>query len=87
MGEISAFGDSVRIVKEPEVSVSSYYRGQNLVSQDMIDEDFSLVIDQANYFQFRVDDIETAHSHINWLTLATDRAGYRLRDENCPLAQ
>lgn len=80
MGEIKQFGDSVQIIKEPEISVKSYSRGQQIVADDMIDEDFTLVIDQANYFSFTTDDIEKAHSHINWLQLATDRAGYRLRD-------
>ena len=79
-GEIAAFGDSVKIIKEPEISVAPYARGQQVVAQDLIDEDFTLTIDQANYFAFKTDDIETAHSHVNFMTLATDRAGYRLKD-------
>lgn len=47
----------------------------------MTDEDFSLTIDKANYFAFKVDDIEEKHSHVNWMDLATDRAGYRMKDE------
>jgi hypothetical protein len=81
MGEISNFGDSVRIIKEPEVSVQAYSRGTQVVPQDLDDEDFTLVIDQANYFAFKIDDIEVAHSHVNFESLATDRAGYRLRDQ------
>jgi hypothetical protein len=81
MGEISNFGDSVRIIKEPEVSVQAYSRGTQVVPQDLDDEDFTLVIDQANYFAFKIDDIEAAHSHVNFESLATDRAGYRLRDQ------
>jgi hypothetical protein len=53
MGEISNFGDSVRIIKEPEVSVQAYSRGTQVVPQDLDDEDFTLVIDQANYFAFQ----------------------------------
>lgn len=71
---------SVQIIKEPSISVSQYARGQKTVSQDIVDEDFTLVIDKANYFQFQVDDIEKAQSHINWMQLATDNAGYKLRD-------
>lgn len=71
---------SVQIIKEPEISVRPYSRGQQIVAQDLIDEDFTLRIDQANYFAFTTDDIEKSQSHINWLDLATDRAGYRLRD-------
>ena len=80
-GEISAFGDSVKIIKEPEISVSPYARGQQITAQDMTDEDFSLVIDKANAFAFKIDDIEEAHSHVNFMSMATDRAGYRLKDQ------
>lgn len=79
-GEIAAFGDSVKIIKEPEITVSSYARGQVLNSQDLEDSDFTLVIDRSNYFQFRMDDIEEAHSHVNWMDMAKDRAAYRLKD-------
>lgn len=80
-GEISAFGDSVKIIKEPEISVAPYSRGTQVQAQDLDDSDFTLVVDQANYFAFRVDDIETSQSHINWESLATDRAAYRLKDQ------
>ena len=79
-GEISAFGDSVRIIKEPEISVNDYARGMRLTSQDLEDDDFTLLIDRARSFQFRIDDIEEKHSHVNFMTLATDRAAYRLKD-------
>ena len=80
-GEIANFGDTVRIIKEPEISVQEYSRGTQIVPQELDDEDFTLVVDQANYFAFKIDDIEEAHSHINFESLATDRAGYRLRDQ------
>lgn len=80
MGEIANFGDSVRIIKEPEITVSSYLRGTSVAAQDLSDADFSLVVDQANYFMFKIDDIEAAHSHVNFMDLATDRAAFRLRD-------
>jgi len=79
-GEISAFGDSVRIIKEPEITVRPYARGTQITPQDMIDEDFTLIVDRANYFAFKTDDIEEKHSHVNWLDLASDRAAYRMRD-------
>ena len=80
-GEIASFGDSVKVIKEPEVSVKSYARGTQVTAQDLDDSDFTLVIDQANYFAFKMDDIEAAHSHVNFMTMATDRAGYRLKDQ------
>ncbi len=80
-GEISAQGDTVQIIKEPEISVQAYTRGTTVTAQDLDDEDFQLTIDKANYFAFKMDDIEEAHSHINFMQLATDRAAYRLKDQ------
>jgi len=79
--EIANMGDSVKIIKEPEISINSLARGTALQTQALTDADFTMIIDQANYFQFALDDIEEAHSHINFMDLATDRAGYKLRDE------
>lgn len=80
-GEIANMGDSVKIIKEPEVSVQSYARGTQITAQDLNDEDFTLVVDQANYYAFKIDDIEAAHSHVNFMSMASDRAAYRLRDQ------
>jgi len=80
-GEIANMGDSVKIIKEPEITVKSYARGTTITPQDLDDEDFSLTIDKANYFAFKVDDIEEAHSHVNFQSLASDRAAYRLGDQ------
>ena len=81
-GEIANMGDTVKIIKEPEISVSAYLRGTTITQQDLTDNDFSLVVDKANYFAFKVDDIEEAHSHINFQTLASDRAAFRLADQH-----
>ena len=80
-GDIANFGDSVKIIKEPEITINSYARGTTLATQALTDADFTMVVDQANYFQFAIDDIEEAHSHVNFMDLATDRAGFKLRDE------
>jgi len=65
-----------------EISVSEYKRGTQISAQDLDDEDFSLVVDKANYFAFKIDDIEEAHSHVNFMDLATNRAAYRLADQH-----
>ena len=51
-------GDTVKIIKEPEISVSQYQRGTQISAQDLDDEDFTRVVDKANYFAFKIDDIE-----------------------------
>ena len=81
MGEIQGQGDTVKIIKEPEISVKAYTRGATVQAQDLDDEEFSLVVDKSNYYAFKMDDIEEAHSHVNFMQLATDRAAYRLADQ------
>jgi len=79
-GEISAMGDTVRIIKEPEITVQEYQRGTQIQPQDLEDEDFTLTVDKALYFAFKVDDIEEKQAHHNWAQMASDRAGYRMKD-------
>lgn len=64
-----------------EISVRALERGTQLQAQDIIDEDFSLVIDKANYYMFKADDLELSFSHINWMDMAADRAAYRMADQ------
>lgn len=79
-GEIADFGDTVRIIKEPEISVRNYTRGTKVVPQDLEDVDFTLTVDQSNYFSFAMDDIEKQQAHTDWMAMATDRAAYRMAD-------
>jgi hypothetical protein len=79
-GEISAFGDSVRIIKEPVISVSDYTRGSDTTQTKLTDQEISLVVDSAKAFKFIVDDIETNMSHVNFKEVATSSAAYALRD-------
>ena len=80
MGELNNYGDSVRIIREPQISIRPYARGKVIQPQDLIDEDYTLVIDQGQEYAFKIEDVEKAHSHINWMALASDRAGFNLRD-------
>lgn len=79
-GEIADQGDTVRIINEPTITTQSYTRGAKLDVQDLVDSETTLVVDQGNAFAFKVDDIEKKQSHINWETLATGQAAYRLKD-------
>jgi hypothetical protein len=79
-GEIAAFGDSVRIIKEPTITVYQYERGQNVTSSKLTDQEVTLVVDTANAFKFIVDDIESNMSHVNWREVAASSAAYALKD-------
>ena len=79
-GEISAYGDSVKIIKEPVISVSDYTRNTDTTQTKLTDQEITLVVDSAKAFKFIVDDIETNMSHVNFKEVATSSAAYALRD-------
>tara|TARA_R100000353_G_scaffold6190_1_gene8361 strand:- start:4845 stop:5168 length:324 start_codon:yes stop_codon:yes gene_type:complete len=43
-GEISAYGDSVKIIKEPVISVSDYTRGSDTTATKLTDEELTLLL-------------------------------------------
>ena len=79
-GEISAYGDSVKIIKEPVISVSDYTRGSDTTATKLTDQELTLVVDSAKAFKFIVDDIETNMSHVNFKEVASSSAAYALKD-------
>ena len=79
-GEISAYGDSVKIIKEPVISVSDYTRGSDTTDTKLTDQEITLVVDSAKAFKFIVDDIETNMSHVNFKEVASSSAAYALKD-------
>jgi len=79
-GEISAYGDSVKIIKEPVITVDQYERGGSITATTLTDNEVTLVVDTANAFKFIVDDIETSMSHVNFKEVASSSAAYALRD-------
>jgi len=79
-GEISSYGDTVRIIKEPVITVDQYQRGGTVAKTELTDQEITMVVDIANAFRFIVDDIETQMSHINFRDVATSSAAYSLRD-------
>ena len=78
-GEIENFGDTVRIIKEPTVTVSAYTRGSVVNAQDLADDQITMVVDNANAFAFKIDDIEERHSHVNFEALATSSDAFALK--------
>jgi len=79
-GEISSYGDSVKIIKEPVISVSDYTRNTDTTETRLTDQEISLVVDSAKAFKFIVDDIETNMSHVNFKEVASSSAAYALKD-------
>ena len=79
-GDIANQGDVVRIQKEPDVTVNALERHTAISVEKLNDEDFSLTIDKANYFAFKMDDIEDQFSNVDYVSLAADRAAFKMAD-------
>ena len=78
-GEIENFGDTVRLIKEPQITVQDYARGTAVSTQDLADDQITMTVDQGAYFAFKVDDIEERQSHVNFEALATSSGAYSLK--------
>ena len=79
-GEIANQGDTVRIQKEPDVTVNTLQRHTGISVEKLDDTDFSLTIDKANYFAFKMDDIEDQFANVDFSSLAANRAAYKMAD-------
>lgn len=82
-GDISAFGDTVHINSIADPTITPYTKDTNLSDpQALTDSEQLLVIDQANSFNFQIDDIDKAQVRNNGALMseATRRAGFGLRD-------
>lgn len=81
-GDISAQGDSVKITSFTDPTVSTYTPHTDITVEDVDDATQSLLINQAKYFAFEIDDVERAQSVNGGAVMVnqTNRGSYKLRD-------
>jgi len=80
-GEIAQAGDTVHINSIGDPTVATYTRGSTTITPEQLTTaQQSLVVDQAKYFAFLVDDIDARQAKGNVMGEAMRRAGYKLRD-------
>jgi len=80
-GEIRNQGDTVRIRSISRPTIATYTKGSTSITPEQLtDAQRSLVIDQAKYFAFEVDDIDAAQGPGGELENALVEAVYGLRD-------
>jgi hypothetical protein len=76
-GDIKGQGDKVWIRTTPDIAIKKYFKGQNLDIQRPTPNKINMTIDQANYWNFVVDDIDKFQSDINffedWTRDATEQ--------------
>lgn len=81
-GEIRDMGDTVRINAIGPVTVSTYSRNTDINPPEVLqDAQTVLVIDQAKYFNFAVDDVDRVQSRVQLMDAAMTEAAYALRDD------
>jgi len=82
-GDISAYGDTVHITAVADPTITAYTKDTDLGSaQALTDSEQLLTIDQANSFNFQIDDMDKAQVRNNGALMseATQRAAFGLRD-------
>lgn len=80
-GDISQYGDTVRINSIGAVTVGNYTTNGTLNLQQLDSTQQSLLIDQQKYFNFMIDDVDKAQTNPKVMQQAMIEAAYGLRDE------
>jgi len=79
-GEISAFGDTVRINEIGAIDVGTYTKNTAITVQNLTSAQKMLTIDQAKYFAFSVDDIDAVQTKPKVIDGAMSEAAYSIGD-------
>ena len=81
-GEIRKSGNTVKIASIGDVSVDNYTKDTDIADPEVLtDEDQSLLIDNAKYFNFYVDSVDRAQQNVNVLDEAMRRSAWSLREK------
>jgi hypothetical protein len=77
-GEIAQAGDTVHIVSFADPAVRDYVKNTNITFDLLTDTDRTLVVDQAKYYAFTVDDIDKRQALNGFVEATTLGASYNL---------
>lgn len=81
-GDIREKGNTVKICGLGDVTVSEYFKNANMANPEALSDTLAeLVIDQAKYFNFQIDDIDRAQSSPRLMTLAMKNAANALAND------
>jgi len=80
-GEVKKAGNTVKIASIGDVSIGDYTKDTDIGDPETLsDEEQTLLIDNAKYFNFYVDSIDRAQQNVNVLDEAMRRSAWRLRE-------
>lgn len=76
-GEIAEMGDTVRITSVGRPTIKTYVPNSTVITPDQVnDSQRTLVIDQADYFAFAVDDVDARQARGNVIPQSLDEAAF-----------
>ena len=82
-GEIRKSGNTVKISSIGDVTIDNYTKDTEIGDpQTLTDEEQTLLVDQAKYFNFYVDSVDRAQQNVNVLDEAMRRSAWKLRDKS-----
>src|SRR5829696_9373936 len=80
-GEVREEGDRIHFHSFADLTIGTYVKDSTtLTYENLTDSRVTLLIDQAKYFAFRVDDVNTAQMKPKIIDAASDRAAYQLAE-------
>lgn len=79
-GEIRNYGDTVKIQQIGDITIKTYAKTDIDAPQAIDGTTQSLVIDQAKYFNFAIDDVDAAQVNPKLMDKAMARAAYAMND-------
>lgn len=80
-GEITNFGDTVKINQIGDITVKDYTRGSDIDDpEELTGTQQLLTIDQSKYFNFGIDDVDNAQTNPKLMNEAMTRSAYAMND-------
>jgi hypothetical protein len=80
-GVIKEQGDTVNITTISDPTIRTYDKNADITIEDLTDGQLKLLIDQGEYFAFRVNDVDRVQAAGDFQSPATQRAGFGLKDK------
>lgn len=79
-GEIKQYGDTVKINQIGDITIKKYTGAAIDAPDELTGDQDTLTIDQANYFNFAIKDVDNAQTNPKLMNEAMARAAYSLND-------
>lgn len=80
-GDIREMGDTVHVGTIADPTVNTYDKTTDLAVEDLTDSELTMVIDQGQYFNFRVNDVDKAQAAGDFQGPASFRAAFKMKDK------